>query len=447
VRLFNVLLHSANSFLVYRFIRSFNSNRYAALLAGLLFALHPLNSETVNFNAGGRNTMLATFFVLAAYLLHQWSIRKGLLCGAFAGATLFLAGLFSKETALALLPFIGIAEISGFGEPGSSAKRRAIIRFSPYLVSVAIYLLLRNKALLNAGVSLDVFTGLMSRLLDNAFIIPRYLLNVVWPTLLSPKYYVPEDLNLFVLPLVLSWLCICTVLWWLFTDGRSRISFFGLTWMVAFWLPVSGLFPIPSAPLADRYLYLPAIGLWLVVADQIGRFLKSQNRIGRWGLLGVGTVLVVLATVTIRHNRTWHNDIALFSRLIDLYPENAYGYHNLGCAYLDKEKNLDLAEKSFERALALDPYFPRLRTQMGYARLLRGDLAGALSHYNQAIYQNALDSEALLNRGDVLERLGKFDEALDSYRRFLATPGSEFVDARVSTKLKVIALSKMIETN
>jgi protein O-mannosyl-transferase len=442
VRLFNVLLHAANSFLVYRFVRSFNLNRSGALVAGLLFAVHPLNSEAVDFNSGGRNTMLAAFFVLGSYLVQQWSVRQASLAGACGGAALFLAGLFSKETALALLPFIGAMEISCHRNDDPSSGRKAFVRLLPYIACSVVYLMLRNNALSRAGVSVDIFPGLAARLLDNVYIIPRYLLNVVWPGLLSPKYFVPDDFHLYAMPLVAAWLCIIAVLWWLFTRGRSLPTLFGLAWLIAFWLPISGIFPIPSAPLADRYLYLPAIGLWLLVADQFGQLIPPLKKIRNWWIAAAVMILMVLAVVTVRHNPTWRNDIVLFTRLVELYPERAYGHHNLGCAYLDKAKDLDLAERSFERTLALDPVFPRLRTQMGYVRLLRRDYEGAIDHYNQAIYQNPLDAEALLNRGESLERLGRLDEALESYHRFLETPGNELSGARISVRSKVDALSR-----
>ena len=130
-----------------------------------------------------------------------------------------------------------------------------------------------------------------------------------------------------------------------------------------------------------------------------------QNRgIARRLIPAVAAALLILAGLTHYHNRIWKNDIALFSHVIKLYPEQAFGYHNLGCVYLDKDGNIDLAEKAFEKALALNPFFPRLHTQMGYVHLLRGDFEGAIAHYNEAIYLNPVDPEALLNRGKPMRR-------------------------------------------
>ncbi len=444
VRLANVFLHAANAFLVYRLARRFFKDNYASLLAGLLFAVHPLNSEGVDFNAGGRNTMLACLFILAAYLCHERSARQGKAPGALAGAALFFSGLFAKETTIALLPFIGFIEIPALRKAVPAGRTRAALRLIPYAVGTVIYLILRSNALTGAGVRLEVLAGLGSRLLDNLDIIPRYLLTVVWPASLSPKYFIPDDLHLLALPLTAAWLCILGLLAWLLTRGRSPATHFGLAWLTAFWLPVSGIFPIPSAPLADRYLYIPAIGLWLVIADQATRFQPIREAVRKSIMVIAAVVLVALVAVTVRRNADWRSDVSLFSRVVEQYPERAFGHHNLGCAYLDKEKNLDLAEQEFEKALALDPFFPRLRTQMGYISLQRGDYDGALRHYTDAVMINPGDAEAHLNRAIVLEKLRRYAEAVTEYRLFLATPGNDLAGSRSMAEGKVLGLTRYL---
>jgi hypothetical protein len=441
VRLLNVLLHAVNSFLVYRLARSSTLGLYGSFLAAALFAVHPLNAEAVNFNSGGRNTMLAAFFLLSSYLVHRWSQKNESITGAWGGAVLLMAGLLSKETALAILPLVIGSEYAAFRQRNVFSGRQSIIRFISYLAVVVGYLILRHNALLKAGVVIEILPGLTGRLLANFYIIPRYLLNVVWPGMLSPRYFIPDDLHLYALYLSVSWLLIGGVLWWLLTGGRSRTSLFGLAWTAAFWIPVSGIVPIPSAPLADRYLYVSSIGIWLIVADQLGLLIRSRGKIRNSVFAATAMILVVLASVTVRLNLAWCNDIALFSRLVRNYPERAYGHHNLGCAYLDKDKNLDRAEKEFEEALALDPAFPRLRTQMGYARLLRNDFHGALHHYKEALKLNPSDAEAHLNSGIAFENLKRYDEAIMEYRSFLATPATELPAARPEIEAKILMLS------
>jgi len=443
MHLFNVLLHSFNAFLVFRLARVFLDNGRVAMLAGLLFALHPINSEGVNFLSGGRNTLLSCLFVLLAYQLHRWSICKERPLFSVAGSILFLAGLFSKETALGGLPFVVALEYLHARPDDRNAKFSAVGRLIPYAVCTAGYFIMRSIALSDAGVKLELLAGLGTRILNNIYIVPRYLFSVVWPPSISNRYFVPDDLHLLALPLAVAWLFIFLSIGWLLGRGRSQATIFGLCWLFVFLLPVSGIIPFPSAPLADRFFYTAGIGLWIILADQSAAFLDSNFRLKRYGVGLLLALLGVLASFTVARNLVWKDDFSLFSRYVQQYPEVAWGHHNLGCAYLDKAKNLALAERSFKRALELDPKFPLLQTQLGYLHVLRRDYTTALSFYNEAIYQNPVDSEALINRGDVLEQLGRHSEALESYRRFLELSVSinEFPKERPRIEDKVRALT------
>ncbi len=442
MHLVNLLLHAVNAFLVYRLTRLLTRRNDAAALAGILFAVHPINTEAVNFVSGGRNTLLAGLFVMMAYLLHRRSVVEKKTSWAVAGAAFFLAGLFSKESALAILPFIVALQIRPLlsGTPGQRLK--SVGNLVPYLSGAAGYFILRSIALSRAGVEIEILPGLGTRLLNNLYIIPRYLLTVMWPASVSSMYVVPDDLHLLALPLAVAWLTIAGALLWLLTLGRSRAALFGLLWLMAFLLPVIGIIPIPSAAMADRYFYLPVIGLWIIIADRSVQLFRSGTENRKYSTIAAIVVLLVLAGMTAARNLDWKSDITLFSRYIEQYPERAFGYHNLGCAYLDTVRDIDAAEKAFQRASSIDPSFPRLQTQMGYVRLLRGDYAGAVHHYDEAIFQNPFDAEAYLNRAMALERLGSYEEAVADYKRFLAMPGGELAKARPQAAERVRELSK-----
>lgn len=459
VRLLNVLLHSSNAFLLYYLARSLFTDRYAALLTGLLFAVHPLHTEGVDFNSGGRNTMLACLFVLAAYLLHHRSIIQKKHPFALAGAILFLAGLFSKESALAVAPFILALEIPALREKTAGAKLTAFLRLAPYIVATCFYLVMRWMTLSKLGVQTSIIPGLGtktiqsmyiipslgSRLLDNIYIIPRYLLTIIRPTALSPVYAVPDDLNLLALPLFAGWLCIILALGWFLTRGRSYATIFGLSWLIAFWLPISGILYFPSAPLADRYLYLPALGLWLIVADQAVRF-TPNNTTARSYTIAIALIIMILAAFTIRRNLDWKSELALFSRVVEQYPEDARGHASLAGSYHNAQKqNGDypaLAEQHYEMALALDPAIQIVHTPLGHLKLDRGDLNGALHHYNEALNIFPYDKEARLNRGITYEKLGMLKEALTDFSFFLTTPGYNVPGSRDFVEEKIRQLSQ-----
>lgn len=440
VRLLNVLLHSANTFLVYRLSRTLFKYEHAPLLVGLLFALHPLQSEGVNFNAGGRNTMLACFFVLAAYLAHRQSVIRANIAAAVAGALLFLAGLFSKELALAILPFIVALEIAPLKERSAGAISRACLRLLPYGGATLCYLALRWLTLSKLGIQTGVLPGsgsqamgtryvipgLVERLQDNLYIIPKYLQLVLWPRTLSPRYLVPDDLTSLAIPLVAAWLCIIVCIGWLLTRGRSAITLFGVSWMVLFWLPVSGIIYFSQIAMAERYLYIPAIGIWLIIADQLFRQLPELRISWRKpATIGGALVLLLLTMRTLQRNADWKSDLALNTRLVAQYPENPHGHLNLGSAYLDKKngQNIDLAEIEFTKAQALDSSLHQLHLPLGYIRLVRGDFTGALNHYSEAVAFFPKDRDARINIGIALEGLGRSAEALAAYRYYLEMPG------------------------
>ncbi len=421
----NVLLHAANALLVYFLARSLLQDASAALLAGLLFAVHPINVESVNFLSGGRNTMLACLCALLTYLLHRKSIHHKRIILALFAALFFLAGLLAKEMAFAILPFIIAMEFKAYQDAAPGGLYQAVARLILYAGAALAYSLLRFNALSGAGVHMEILQGLGPRLLDNIYIIPRYLLSVLWPVSISAKYFVPDDFHLLALPLALAWICIISLLGWLLTRGRSATTLFGLAWFVVFLLPVSGVIAFPSAPLADRYLYAPAIGLWIILADQIKMAVPPGTGFRRYKTAAAMIVLFVMAGLSVAGTTYWKSDVALFTRIIDLYPDRAFGYHNLGCAYLDKVGDLDAAEKEFMKALSHDPVFPRLHTQLGYVRFLKQDFAGAIRYYNEAVKLNINDAEAILNRGIAFEKLGMLNEALTDYRLFLEVPVNE----------------------
>ncbi|MFZ4855033.1 MAG: tetratricopeptide repeat protein [Desulfuromonadaceae bacterium] len=441
VRLLNILLHSANAYLVYRIARSlFKENIYAALLTGILFAVHPLHTEGVDFNAGGRNTMLACFFSLAAYLMHHRSTTLGRIFPAFAGAGLFLAGLFSKESALMVLPLIAWLEIAPF-RSGSSGKRfLPFLRLAPYCAATVIYLVMRWLTLSKLGIQTSIIPGaganllesmyvvdsLGTRMVNNLYIIPRYLLIAIWPTALSSRYVIPGDLNLLALPLFGSWVAILGCLGWVFTRGRTLASLFGLAWLILFWLPVSGLFIIPI-PMAERYLYMPAIGLWIVFSDQLFKILQNARpEVTKYTRVSIIVVLLMLAALTIRRNFDWKSNVSLYTRFVEQYPENIHAQAGLGVAYYDTAdmQNKILAERLFEKVIALDPYAPKVHTLIGSIKLNKGEFRAALDHYGRALEIFPNDKEARLNRGITLEKLGRPKEAITDYLFFLTSPGS-----------------------
>ncbi|GAB4301546.1 MAG: tetratricopeptide repeat protein [Desulfuromonadia bacterium] len=413
MHLLNLILHGVVIFLVHRLGTIIGLGAIGSLGAALFMSVHPLNVESVAFLSGGRNTLLAACFSLGSLIFHQEGGRQASPVRVAAAPFLLFLGLLSKESALMVFPLIIWREL----KHGGGAKMIAS-RVIPWFIPLILWFLLREAALRHAGVSISIVPGLPSRLAEMIFVIPRYLLNLVAPFWLSPKYFIPEDLNLFALPILSGWLAVVAMVFWVVRNG-GRAGRFGLILALFFLLPVSGLVPIPSGLIADRYLYLPMVGVSLAVGGMIERYHSPMV------MRSVSVVLLMLAFISFFQTGVWKNDETLFTRVVERYPDQAYGYHNLGCYYLDRTKDPERAERMFDEALRRNPFFPRLQTQKGYVRFLRGDLDGALNHYTEALIQNPFDGEALVKSGEIFELRGDAAMALSRYDRFLSLPQSD----------------------
>jgi len=439
----NVALHAANALLVYRLGLLLFAVEFPALVAALLFAVHPVNSEAVNFLAT-RNTLLSTLFVLAAFIVFARGLERGGRSAAIRTGCLFLAGIFCKESTLFLLPLLPVAALALSNEPPREAFRKSLPALAACAVAAGIYLCLRQQVLSEAGVTVSILPGLAGRLLDILYLIPRSLVPIVWPARLSPYYPLPEAIGPLIPLLAVAWAGILALILWVFTKGRSSASVVGLCRYVAFYLPVSGIIPIPSAPMAERYLYLPAIGAWLIAAEALRRC--SLRCPMRKNLVVAAVILAAatLATRTVIRNLDWRSNYTLFSRLVETSPKSAFAHNNLGTAYLDDLKDLAKAQAEFEKTLALDPRFPRTHTQLGYIDMQRRDLVSADAHFSQAAALDPNDAEAHYNKAVVAEQLGRPEEAVRHLESFLAINNPEFAEARAEAENRLRALKTQL---
>lgn len=452
VRLFNVMLHSVNALVFFYLARLITGNSFSALMAGIIFAVHPINSEAVDFNSGGRNTMLATFFVLTAYILYKRSASKGLSPSAFAGSVLFLIGMLSKEFAVCLMLIILSQEVLKLRK-GECAVSRSILSVFPFFVAVVVYLIMRWQVLSAYGIQSGIIPGLSAerlkdmyyfqdistRLLNNIYIIPKYFLNIIFPFLLSPKYIVPDDILSHIGVIALGFILIAGGVWFSFKKNRP-ITVFGLFWFFSFFLPVSGLVVFSSDQMADRYLYAPAMGLWLICSDTFVKYYEGIRRKTLPTLIATA-LLSAYAAITFQINREWKDDLSIFSRIVRLYPDNPNGHVGLGGAYYELSLNdpiyLKKAEDSFRKAMDLTHYYDGfapdkrppmylqvLSTRMGNIKFMQSDLRSAIEFYSKALMIWPSDLEARINRAMAYERTGAIKEAIRDYEVFLSIPES-----------------------
>ena len=321
----NLFLHLCVSLLLFEVISALFKRELLAYLATAIFALHPVASETVNFHAGGRNTLLSACFALLSLLCYLK--RKPLPSILF-----FTAAIFSKEFAL-LLPAIFLLH-----DRYSKGKSKLSAYF-PYILSIACYLTIRSFAVAKGNLFKTI------RLSDNLLTIPQlvvnYLKNMVFPFDLKVIYDLQPAKGFAAIALYFLALSIIVIAIVILRKKTELAA--AACWFFLFLLPVTGIFPLGSSLMADRYAYFSLMGFSLA----LGYGMCSLNK----RALAVLMVLICLcfATIDRQRNAVWNNLLSLYLQMTKDAPEKSIGFTNVGMYYYEKG-DLVLAEKYLEES-------------------------------------------------------------------------------------------------
>lgn len=378
----NLLLHCAVSALLYLFLRPVFRDDSIPFAAALLFALHPVNAETVNFLSGGRNTLLSAFFALVAFLFHQRA-KKVL-------SVLFLAlSVFSKEFGI-LLPLLMYVYDRNIGN-----ERKSFKYYIPHLAVIFIYMGLRFAVLGGSGIQLEL-GNLWARMMTIPVIAMGYFKNLALPVNLKIPYNVnvaglTDGVFLLSLAGLLAILCL------IFMFRRNGIVRIFSFWFFIFLLPVLNIVPLGDIVMADRYAYFSAMAFATLLSFAL------------WRVAGRLTVPVALAiavpygVIALGCTKTWANDYVLYTRMIKDAPRLSRGYHNLGVYYLERgdtakavnhlEKAVAARTETTESHLILGSLYLELNERDKALRLLEGTVARDENDFKSHIFLSSIYRE------------------------------------------------------
>jgi tetratricopeptide (TPR) repeat protein len=245
-----------------------------------------------------------------------------------------------------------------------------------------------------------------------------YLRQSLWPTRLAANYALPvHGYGIGLAVVSLAALCVLTLVAAQLREKRPYLLV-GWLWFVGMLLPVIGLVQVVDYAHADRYTYLPQIGLWVAAVWLVGDFVgKSKS----WQII-VGTVGVfVLGALSIaawRQASYWRDEIALWTRVLEIDPNDATAHSSLGMALADMAKT-DEAIAQYREALRIKPDYAKAAYNLGVAFQSQGRLDDAIAEYRAAIRIDPNHAEMHNNLGFALSRLGQRDEAMTEYRKAL----------------------------
>ncbi|MGO9255829.1 MAG: tetratricopeptide repeat protein [Bryobacteraceae bacterium] len=413
----NVLLHALAAMALFAFLDRATHTRWPSALVALVFALHPLHVESVAWVSERKDVLSALFWFLALWAYVRYTERPGL--GRYlALIAWFVLGLMSKPMIVTLPLVLLLVDFWPLGRPlGAALLREKIPLFALSAVaSVATYLVQRRSGAVESLAAFPV--GLR---VENALVsCCTYIAKMFWPSGLAVFYPYPAAVPLWQAALAAAALAAVTVVvvraW-----RRAPYLAAGWFWYLGTLLPVAGLVQVGAQARADRYTYVPMIGLAIALvwggADLLRRAQRAPQGVPIALAAAVALACVPATWAQVAH---WRNSETLFRHALAVTRGNYVAEHNLGNYLMDVPGRLPEAIGHLEASLRIHPESARAHTDLGTALArMPGRLPEAIAEYRAAL---RLAPDAAIphnNLGNTLAKTGRLPEAMAEYETAL----------------------------
>jgi len=382
----NVVLHALNAVLLFLLLQSATGFSGRSLMVAALFALHPVNVESVAW-AAERKNVLSMFFLLLAMHAYGWYVRKPQVRRYAVVAFLFALGLMSKPQVITL-PFLLLLwdywPLGRFTAAGATAMRRLAVEKLPlFLLSLASAIVTMQAQKVGNAIRSMVSYPFDLRLENALVAYSRYLGKAFWPVKLSPLYPHPQAIN--------PWYVIASVLFLsLITErviDRRRHGYLlaGWFWFLGSLVPMIGVVQVGEQAMADRYAYLPFVGLFVMLVWGIADFAQARQISPRFLQMAAAGVLAALSFLTYRQIGFWRDSETLWTHALEVSGTGNYKAHfNLAVIY-DAQGRYDEAIQQFRAAENPRDDDPRIHLGMGVYDQRHGHLPEAIEEYQAAV--------------------------------------------------------------
>ena len=431
----NVLLHTVAVLLLFAVLREMTGALWRSAFVAAVFAIHPLHVESVAWVAERKDVLSALFFMLTlgAYLRYA---RAPSIAGYLTMAALFALGLMSKPM-LVTLPFalllLDYWPLKRFA-PATPIKSKAkwldwwerqsrklsglILEKIPLIalsaISGTVTFLAQRQAL---GWTEDLPVSL--RFTNAVVTYVTYIWQMLWPVKLAVFYPHPENrLPLWEIILALAVLIAITVIGIVLRRKRPYFII-GWLWYLGMLVPVIGVIQVGWQARADRYTYLPQIGLYVLAAWAVGDLSASWRRQRQIAAVGAAILLGALTWRAWNQASFWRNSETLWTHTLAVTSENDVAENNLGIIFLGRGQ-VDEAISRFQTAVDLRPENAPAHDNLAKAFLQKGQVADAMLHYRKLLEIQPDNAEARNILGTVLIQQGRVREAIEQWQETLA---------------------------
>lgn len=382
----SVLLHTLSTLILFLVLFRMTGNLWAGAVVAALFSLHPLHVESVCWIAERKDVLSGFFWMLTmgAYVLYVEKMRA---TRYLAVLVCFALGLMSKPM-LVTLPFVLLLlDYWPLQRLSRETLAYRMLEKLPLLImaiaaSVMAFQVQRDIGAVSLLDELPVHIRLGNALVSYA----GYLLNTIWPLQLA-TFYPHPGLDLEMWRVAVGALVVGVVSGFVIWQSSRRYLTVGWLWYLGTLIPVIGLVQAGDQAMADRFTYIPLIGIFIMIVWGVWGLMPEIVRGRSRGMtLIVPTMLVlgVLIPVTKFQIKTWQNSVALWERTLQVTRGNYFAHNNLGQAYNDAGRYLEAADQ-YTAAIALNPAWPEGYSNLGNALVGAGRFDEAIPQFETAL--------------------------------------------------------------
>ena len=427
----NLLFHIINSFLLLFWLSKYSRKFWPACFVAALFLLHPLHVESVAW-ISERKDVLSTFF----WLLTMWCYTGYLSSpGKFRYMMVFfvfMLGLMSKPM-LVTLPFVlllldywpldrtrfmGIKSEFKTGRKSLSVPALVWEKMPLFILSAIACIVTFSVQRSTGAIESVIDFPLHLRFVNASMAYVGYIIKTIWPVGLAVFYPYPDGYSRWAITAAVFFLFMISLLVVKYRKQMPCLPV-GWFWYLGTLVPVIGLVQVGQQSMADRYTYVPLIGLFIIMAWGGHRIASSHARYGKpLVLIGCGFILFCSFRTNVQV-QYWKDSISLFSHAIHITSNNALAHNNLGMALAEKGR-VEEAVPYFQMAIKIDHKFDSAYNNLGAAMIRRGHMKQALNYLKTALILRPQYADAENNMGIVLDKRGETFAAIKHFEKALA---------------------------
>jgi protein O-mannosyl-transferase len=406
----NLLIHLSNVALAYYAILYLTNNNKVAIISSLFFGIHPMHVESVAWISELKD-LLYTFFFLAAYILYLRYMKQQSKRLYYFSIVLFLCSLLSKGMAVSLPVVLLLTDYF----LGRKTTRQTVMEKIPFFVLALVFGIIAVYAQKSSEAIQDIAKfSVLQRVIFACYGFVTYLVKLVFPVHLSAFYPYPiktgESLPAYYYLYPLALLLVAGLV--LYSIRFSKKVFFGIGFFAATVFLVLQLLPVGDAVMADRYSYVPSLGIFYLAGEGFIWLWNRNKKTLAFALTSLFTIFFAIQTYSRCH--IWENGVTLWTDVIDKYPNVAVAYNNRGGTLIN-EKRYEEAISDFTRAIEIRPDYYDAYNNRGLLFFDTQKNEEALKDFNKAIELQPTHAEVYSNRGLLMMQFNRYKEALSDF--------------------------------